>query len=66
MSSAAAKVIIDAEDLASKKIADAARNVERSVKNIKDVGGKAKASTEFIALRERVLKIIFADEEAAA
>ncbi len=48
MSSAAAKVIIDAEDLASKKIADAARNVERSVKNIKDVGGKAKASTEFI------------------
>lgn len=48
MSSEAAKVIIDAEDLASKKIADAARNVERSVKNIKDVGGKAKASTEFI------------------
>ena len=48
MTSAAAKVIIDAEDLASKKIADAARNVEQSVKNIKDVGGKAKASTEFI------------------
>lgn len=48
MTTASAKVIIDAEDLASKKIAEAARNVERSVKNIKDVGGKAKASTEFI------------------
>jgi len=48
MSSEAAKVVVDAEDLASKKIADAARNVEQSVKNIKDVGGKAKASTEFI------------------
>ncbi len=46
MTTASAKVIIDAEDLASKKIADAARNVEKSVKNIKDVGGKAKASTE--------------------
>lgn len=48
MSSEAAKVIIDAEDLASKKIAEAARNVERNIKSIKDVGGKAKASTEFI------------------
>lgn len=48
MTTESAKVIIDAEDLASKKIAEAARNVERSVKNIKDVGGKAKASTEFI------------------
>jgi len=48
MTTASAKVIIDAEDLASKKIAEAARNVEQSVKNIKDVGGKAKASTEFI------------------
>lgn len=46
MTTASAKVIIDAEDLASKKIADAARNVEKSVKNIKDVSGKAKASTE--------------------
>lgn len=48
MTSASAKVIIDAEDLASKKIADAARAIEQNVKNIKDVGGKAKASTEFI------------------
>lgn len=48
MTTASAKVIIDAEDLASKKIAEAARNVEQSVKNIKDVSGKAKASTEFI------------------
>ena len=46
MTTASAKVIVDAEDLASKKVADAARNVERSVKNIKDVSGKAKASTE--------------------
>jgi DNA repair exonuclease SbcCD ATPase subunit len=46
MTTASAKVIIDAEDLASKKIAQAAKNVERSVKNIKDVSGKAKASTE--------------------
>ncbi len=46
MTTASAKVIIDAEDLASKKVAEAARNVERSVKNIKDVSGKAKASTE--------------------
>lgn len=46
MTTASAKVIIDAEDLASKKIAEAAKNVERSVKSIKDVSGKAKASTE--------------------
>jgi DNA repair exonuclease SbcCD ATPase subunit len=46
MTTASAKVVIDAEDLASKKIAQAAKNVERSVKNIKDVSGKAKASTE--------------------
>lgn len=48
MTTASAKVIIDAEDLASKKIADAAKAIEQNVKNIKDVGGKAKASTEFI------------------
>lgn len=48
MTTPSAKVVVDAEDLASKKIADAARNVEQSVKNIRDVGGKAKASTEFI------------------
>jgi len=48
MTTASAKVIIDAEDLASKKIADAAKAIEQNVKNIKEVGGKAKASTEFI------------------
>ncbi len=57
MATASAKVIIDAEDLASKKMADAARNVERSVKNIKDVGGKAKASTEFIGTLANTLKL---------
>ncbi len=46
MTTASAKVIIDAEDLASKKIADAARNVDRSIKSIKETGQKAKASTE--------------------
>lgn len=55
MSSAAAKVIIDAEDLASKKMAVAAANVERSIKGIKDVGGKAKASTEFIGTLANVM-----------
>lgn len=48
MTTASAKVIIDAEDLASKKMADAARNVERSIKSIKDTGRNAKASTEFV------------------
>lgn len=48
MTTASAKVIIDAEDLASKKIEEAARNVEKNVKQIKEVGGQAKASTEFI------------------
>lgn len=48
MTTASAKVIIDAEDLASKKIEAAARNVEKNVNQIKEVGGQAKASTEFI------------------
>lgn len=48
MTTPSAKVVIDAEDLASKKIADAARNIERNIKSIKDTGRNAKSSTEFI------------------
>lgn len=44
----AVKILIDAEDQASAKIAKASRAIEQNVKHIKDVGGKAKASTEFI------------------
>lgn len=44
----AAKVIIDAEDRASAKVMQSAANIDASVKRIRDVGGKAKASTEFI------------------
>jgi hypothetical protein len=40
--------LISADDEASAKFAQVARNAESSVKQIKDVGGKAKASTEFI------------------
>lgn len=48
MASDAIGILISAEDQASAKIAQAAANIDRSVKKIKDVGGKAKASTEFI------------------
>jgi DNA repair exonuclease SbcCD ATPase subunit len=48
MPSEAATVIIDAEDLASKKIEAAAKAIENNIKGIKEVGGRAKASTEFI------------------
>ena len=50
MSSEAAKVIIDADDRASKKLAIAADNAERNIKAIKDAGGKAKASVEFFGV----------------
>lgn len=46
--SEAVKILIDAEDRASKKMADVAANIDTNVRRIKDVGGKAKASTEFI------------------
>jgi hypothetical protein len=45
--SEAAKIVIDAEDLASKKFYDAAKNAERNIKAVKDVGKSAKASTDF-------------------
>lgn len=48
MASEAVKILIEAEDLASSKVAQAAAKIDQNVKKIKDVGGKAKASTEFI------------------
>jgi len=48
MATESVKILIEAEDQASAKIAAASREVENRIKNIKDVGGKAKASTEFI------------------
>lgn len=45
--SESAKIIIDADDLASKKFEQAAKAAEQNIKRVKDVGGKAKASTEF-------------------
>jgi len=55
MTTNAAKIIIDADDLASKKFAIAAANAEKNIKHIKDVGGKAKASTEFFGQLANVL-----------
>ena len=48
MATESVKILIEAEDQASAKIAAASKEVENRIKNIKDVGGKAKASTEFI------------------
>lgn len=50
MTTAAAKVIIDADDLASKKFEIAARNAEKNIKAVKETGQKAKASTEFFGV----------------
>ena len=44
---ASAKIILDAEDLASSKTAAAAKNVEQNIKAIKSSGEQAKKSTEF-------------------
>jgi hypothetical protein len=48
MASESVKILIEAEDLASAKIAQASMKIEQNVKDIKSVGQKAKASTEFI------------------
>jgi hypothetical protein len=48
MASESVKILIEAEDLASATIAQASQKIEQNVKNIKSVGQKAKASTEFI------------------
>jgi DNA repair exonuclease SbcCD ATPase subunit len=41
------KIVIDADDLASAKVAAAAKNVENNIKAIKSSGENAKKSTEF-------------------
>lgn len=48
MATESVKILIEAEDQASAKIAAASKAVEANVKRIKDVGGQAKKSTEFI------------------
>jgi len=47
MTTESAKIIIDAEDLASKKFEQAARNAEKNIKAVKETGKQAKSSTEF-------------------
>jgi hypothetical protein len=48
MASESVKILIEAEDLASAKIAQASQKIEQNVKDIKSVGDKAKKSTEFL------------------
>ena len=50
MASESVKILIEAEDKASGQAAAAGKNIEAAVGKIKDVGGKAKASTEFIGV----------------
>ncbi len=47
MSSESVNILIDADDLASAKVAAAAKNVENNIKAIKSSGENAKKSTEF-------------------
>lgn len=48
MATESVKILIEAEDKASAKIAAATNAIENRIKSVKEVGGKAKASTEFI------------------
>jgi hypothetical protein len=48
MASESVKILIEADDLASAKIAQASQKIEQNVKQIKDVGDKTKKSTEFL------------------
>jgi hypothetical protein len=41
------EILLSADDQASQKMAALTKNIENNVKNIKDTGSKAKASTEF-------------------
>lgn len=50
MTTPASTIVIEAEDKASRVIEQTAQNVNQSVSRIKDVSGKAKASTEFIGV----------------
>jgi len=50
MAGDAVKILIQAEDQASAKAVYAAKNIENAVSGVKEVGSKAKASTEFIGV----------------
>jgi hypothetical protein len=50
VTSESVKILIEAEDKASGQAAAAGKNIEAAVGKIRDVGGKAKASTEFIGV----------------
>jgi hypothetical protein len=46
--SATIDIIIAADDQATKEFAQVAKNIDANVKNIKEIGGRAKTSTEFV------------------
>lgn len=50
MASESVKILIEAEDKASMQVAGAAKNIEASVKGVKETGQKAKASVEFFGV----------------
>lgn len=47
--------LLDAEDKATKKVRAVTQDIEKQVKHVKDVGGKAKASTELVGTMSSVL-----------
>jgi len=55
VSTPASTIVIEAEDKASRVIEQTARNVDKSVRQIKDVSSKAKSSTQFIGVLARSL-----------
>jgi hypothetical protein len=50
MPSESIKILIEADDLASATAKQTGKSIEQSIQGVKDVGGKAKASTEFIGV----------------
>ena len=50
MASESIKILIEAEDKASMQVASASKNIEQSVKGVKETGAKAKASVEFFGV----------------
>ena len=50
MASESIKILIEAEDKASMQVASASKNIEHSVKGVKETGQKAKASVEFFGV----------------
>ena len=55
MTTEAVRYIVDAEDRATAKIHKVTDDIERQVKQVKDVGSKAKASTELVGTLANVL-----------